>query len=120
LQTKRYDTFVENSKQMKIITRFLTLLLLSMAFLSYGQQTQTVCGIIIDEASKAPITGVSILLIQSGAKKPIATSTNTEVEFMLNTLPNKQTNLAHHLHWLRANYDAKYHRYCGQRSSTKN
>jgi len=72
---------------MKITAPVLAFLFTTISFIALGQQTQTVRGRIIDEASKAPVIGASILLVQPDAEKPIGTSTNTEGEFKLTNVP---------------------------------
>jgi hypothetical protein len=61
------------------------ILLICTSFLGMAQSTQTIKGKIEDEASKAPLPGVTILLIDS--TKNIATTTDMDGEFKLPNVP---------------------------------
>lgn len=65
----------------------LTLLLCLTAIRSMAQQTQTIRGRIIDEASKAPLVGASVLVMIQGAEKPLGSVTNLEGEFKISNVP---------------------------------
>jgi hypothetical protein len=63
---------------------FSVLLLMIFELPSFAQSTQTIKGKILDEASKSPLPGVTVLLVDSA--KNIATTTDLNGEFKLNNV----------------------------------
>jgi len=67
-----------------IIKKTFFVIMLIMFEQSYGQGTQTIKGKIVDEASKSPLPGVTILLVDS--TKNNATTTDLNGDFKLNNV----------------------------------
>jgi hypothetical protein len=79
-----YHSFVSaNASVMKSI--FLFVLMLFTASTLSAQNTQTVSGSVIDEASKAPLAGVTVVLL--GTKPPVAVSTQADGSFRIEAVP---------------------------------
>lgn len=81
----RRKTVHEQNKYYFFTVKISFLFMLAFSVISSAQNTQTIKGKIIDEASKSPLPGVNILLIDS--TKNIAASTDMSGEFKLNAVP---------------------------------
>ncbi len=66
---------------------FLTVLLLATGFSRAQQLTQSVRGVVRDEVSRSPLTGVSVLLIQPEGAPHRGAMTDTEGEFLMTGVP---------------------------------
>lgn len=69
---------------MKHITRYIVALLLLIPNALWAQTTQTITGKVFDDASKAPLTGVVVILLNSTS---IGTTTDTDGYFKLTAVP---------------------------------
>lgn len=65
----------------KLLVTFIAIIIISVA---YAQQTQTVYGVIVDDASKSPLIGATIVLIQDPA---VGTVTDDKGRFRLQNVP---------------------------------
>lgn len=79
--TKSSQSFQPNS----MIKMFMAILMLCSSLWSMSQNTQNIKGKIVDEASKSPLPGVTILLLDSTNRN--ATTTDMDGAFKLSNVP---------------------------------
>lgn len=74
----------QNHFSIKHLVGLLTALLFTAAV--FGQSTQTIRGVVVDEITKAPLVGVNILVI-TGSDKTLGSSTDVNGNFRIENVP---------------------------------